>query len=177
MKLAEKIFTLRKEKHFSQEQLAEKINVSRQSISKWESGQALPEIEKIIELSKIFQVTTDYLLLEDKNEPERTTITIPAHEKERYYKEVKSFGFWQVVYIFVIALIYFIWIGSFYFPKQYTLVAWLSFFLLIASAIDIKKSINIKEKYLNQVISFEEKKEGDGNEDPENQSSAYQKEN
>ncbi|MBP2623929.1 helix-turn-helix domain-containing protein [Streptococcus oricebi] len=169
MNLAEKIFTLRKEKQFSQEQLAEKVNVSRQSISKWESGQALPEVEKIVELSKIFQVTTDYLLLEDKNEPERTAITISDHEKERYYKEVKSFSFWQVVYIFVIALIYFVWMGSFYFSKQYTLIAWLSFFLLIASAIAIKKSMNIKEKYLDQVIGFEEKKEDDEVEDPENQ--------
>ena len=52
MKLAEKLFELRKEKGWSQEKLAEQINVSRQSISKWESGQVLPEIEKIIELSK-----------------------------------------------------------------------------------------------------------------------------
>ena len=50
MKLAEKLFELRKEKGWSQEKLAEQINVSRQSISKWESGQVLPEIEKIIEL-------------------------------------------------------------------------------------------------------------------------------
>ena len=61
MKLAEKLFELRKENGWSQEKLAEQINVSRQSISKWESGQVLPEIEKIIELSKIFQVTTDYI--------------------------------------------------------------------------------------------------------------------
>ena len=146
MNLAEKIYSLRKEKQFSQEQLAEKSNVSRQSISKWESAQALPEIGKVVELSKIFQVTTDYLLLEEKSEPERTAIAIPAHEKDYYYKEVKSFGFWQVVYIFVIALIYFVWMGNFYFPKQYTLIAWLSFFLLIASAIAIKKSLKIKEK-------------------------------
>ena len=46
----------------TQEQLAEKMNVSRQSISKWESGQAVPELEKIIALSHDFDVTTDYLL-------------------------------------------------------------------------------------------------------------------
>ena len=46
MKLADKLFELRKEKGWSQEKLAEQINVSRQSISKWESGQALPELEK-----------------------------------------------------------------------------------------------------------------------------------
>ena len=55
MKLAEKIYNLRKEKGWSQETLAEQIKVSRQSISKWESGQALPEIEKIIELVLSFK--------------------------------------------------------------------------------------------------------------------------
>ena len=50
MKLADKLFELRKEKGWSQEKLAEQINVSRQSISKWESGQALPELEKVVEL-------------------------------------------------------------------------------------------------------------------------------
>lgn len=46
----------------TQEQLAERLNVSRQSISKWESGQVIPEVEKIVELSKVFNVTLDYLL-------------------------------------------------------------------------------------------------------------------
>jgi transcriptional regulator with XRE-family HTH domain len=62
MNLSEKIFELRKAKGVSQEQLAEKLGVSRQSVSKWESGESLPEIERIIELSKVFNVTTDYLL-------------------------------------------------------------------------------------------------------------------
>ena len=61
MQINKRIFELRKERGWSQDQLAEKVNVSRQSISKWESTQSLPEIEKVIELSKIFQVTTDYL--------------------------------------------------------------------------------------------------------------------
>ncbi len=46
----------------TQEQLAEKLDVSRQSISKWESGQAVPKLEKIVLLSAVFDVTTDYLL-------------------------------------------------------------------------------------------------------------------
>lgn len=62
MNFAEKIFTLRKSNDLTQEQLAEKLEVSRQSISKWESGQATPELEKIVAMSQIFGVTTDYLL-------------------------------------------------------------------------------------------------------------------
>ena len=62
MEFSEKLITLRKGRDLTQEQLAEQLNVSRQSISKWESGQVIPEVEKIIELSKAFNVTLDYLL-------------------------------------------------------------------------------------------------------------------
>lgn len=62
MSLSEKIFTLRKGSDLTQEQLAEALNVSRQSISKWESGQATPELEKIVAMSQVFGVTTDSLL-------------------------------------------------------------------------------------------------------------------
>ena len=62
MRLSEKIQILRKQKNISQEQLAEQLNVSRQAISKWETGESLPDIENILRLSSIFDVTTDYLL-------------------------------------------------------------------------------------------------------------------
>ena len=62
MEFSEKLITLRKGRDLTQEQLAEQLNVSRQSISKWESGQVIPEVEKIVELSKVFNVTLDYLL-------------------------------------------------------------------------------------------------------------------
>ena len=62
MDFSEKLLTLRKAKDLTQEQLAEKLNVSRQSVSKWESGQAVPELEKIVAMSVVFDVTTDYLL-------------------------------------------------------------------------------------------------------------------
>ena len=119
MKLADKLFELRKEKGWSQEKLAEQINVSRQSISKWESGQALPELEKIVELSKVFQVTTDYLLLEEGDKPEIKPI-LSEDEKDRYYKEVKSYGFWQVLYIFVSALAIFLFFAGSSFPAKFT---------------------------------------------------------
>lgn len=62
MILAEKILALRKSNGWSQDELAEKMNVSRQSISKWESAAAIPDINRILELAKLFEVTTDYLL-------------------------------------------------------------------------------------------------------------------
>ena len=69
MILAEKILKLRKESGMSQEELAEKLNVSRQSVSKWESAAAYPELNKILELANLFGVTTDYLLKDDAEQP------------------------------------------------------------------------------------------------------------
>ena len=64
MNLSEKVFEMRKAQGMSQEQLAEKLGVSRQSVSKWEAGDSIPELERVVALSKIFNVTTDYLLKE-----------------------------------------------------------------------------------------------------------------
>lgn len=62
MTLAEKIMKLRRAAGFSQEELADRLGVSRQAVSKWESGQSVPDVDKIILLSTMFGVTTDYLL-------------------------------------------------------------------------------------------------------------------
>lgn len=62
MDFKDKLYTLRKEKNYSQENLAEKINVTRQTISNWELGISTPELQKIIELAEVFNITTDELL-------------------------------------------------------------------------------------------------------------------
>ena len=65
MKLPDKIIKLRKAKGLSQEELAEQLNVSRQAISRWENGSALPDAQNVLQISKLFNVTTDYLLNDD----------------------------------------------------------------------------------------------------------------
>ena len=65
MILADKIIRLRKKNGWSQEDLAEKMNVSRQAVSKWESAQTVPDLEKILMLGDLFGVTTDYLLKDE----------------------------------------------------------------------------------------------------------------
>lgn len=64
--ISEKLYKLRKESGLSQEQLAEQLKVSRQAISKWESGNAVPESEKLIAISKYFGVSLDYLLRDEE---------------------------------------------------------------------------------------------------------------
>ncbi len=65
MILAEKITYLRKQKEWSQEELADQMEISRQSVSKWESGASIPELDKIIRMSMIFGVSTDFLLKDE----------------------------------------------------------------------------------------------------------------
>ena len=83
--LGKKIQLLRKGRGLSQEQLAIQLTVSRQAISKWELGEAMPDTENIIQLSKVFGVSTDYLLNDDYN----CDMDIPV-VRETYKKLQKS---------------------------------------------------------------------------------------
>lgn len=70
MDMAERLQELRRKANYSQEQIADMLGISRQAISKWESGQGKPEIDNIIKLTDIYDVSSDYILLgkEDKKE-------------------------------------------------------------------------------------------------------------
>lgn len=68
MNFKENLKKLRKEKNISQEQLAEKLNISRQAISKWESGKAYPDIDNLILLRDIFNVSLDELMVNEKTD-------------------------------------------------------------------------------------------------------------
>ena len=68
MKINEKIYSLRKQLNLSQEELADKINVSRQTVSKWELGESTPDFDKIVPLCEVFNITPDELLTDKKKE-------------------------------------------------------------------------------------------------------------
>lgn len=91
MNMADRIQYLRKSKGISQEELADKVGVSRQAVSKWESEQSMPDLEKIIIMSDYFGVTTDYILKGIE----------PVVDKEQKGKEIAS----KVLYIASTALI------------------------------------------------------------------------
>lgn len=80
--LSEKLYKLRKNSGLSQEQLAEQLNVSRQAISKWESGTAVPESEKLITISNYFGVSVDYLLKDDEEDKAKAIVSV-MEEKPR----------------------------------------------------------------------------------------------
>ena len=72
MIFADKLIDLRKKNGWSQEELAEKLNVSRQAVSKWEGAQSVPDMSRIIQLSELFGVSTDYLLKDNLDQAEPT---------------------------------------------------------------------------------------------------------
>lgn len=85
MKFEEKLMTLRKEKGWSQEELSNKIGVSRQTISKWESAQTTPELNKLRELSKIFEISIDELVKENEEKEEgKEKVLVKANLKKLY---------------------------------------------------------------------------------------------
>ena len=98
MILSEKIMTLRKKCGWSQEELADKMDISRQSVSKWESGMSIPDLDKILKLSELFGVSTDYLLKDECNEinPQEDggdkdeVLKVSVEEANRYMDTVKS---------------------------------------------------------------------------------------
>lgn len=92
MNLSNKIYEMRKAQGLSQEQLAEKLNVSRQSVSKWESGEAIPELERLIAISKIFNVTTDYLLKESDVDELTIRTELLERQQQALLSETKKSG-------------------------------------------------------------------------------------
>lgn len=89
MTVSEKIYTLRTQLGLSQEELAEKLGVSRQSVSKWETGQSVPDLEKIIKLADLFGVSVDELVREEER-PQP-----PQPETQVVY--IKTRGEWTAV--------------------------------------------------------------------------------
>ena len=79
MMLADKLILLRKMSGWSQEELAQRLGVTRQSVSKWEGAQSLPDLDKIVQMSRLFSVSTDYLLKDELEQPEQAK-TAPARE-------------------------------------------------------------------------------------------------
>ena len=82
MILADKIINLRKKNGWSQEELAEKLGVTRQSISKYEGAQSIPDLDKILKLSEIFGVTTDYLIKDELEDEEYAPSQMQENESE-----------------------------------------------------------------------------------------------
>ncbi len=107
MDMAERLQSLRKESNYSQEQVSDMLGISRQAISKWESGQGKPEIDNIIKLVEIYNVSADYILLGQEN----TAQVEQKRKKELSHTTQKTIGIIAIIastaiitVLFIIAL-------------------------------------------------------------------------
>ena len=100
MTFGEKLQKLRRESGLSQEKLAEQLNVSRQAVSRWELGTAAPDVDTIVRLSKFFQVSIEYLILEECQDPSGSRTAPPPStpeekaEAEKKHKGVRQLPLW-----------------------------------------------------------------------------------
>ncbi|SMC63654.1 helix-turn-helix domain-containing protein [Papillibacter cinnamivorans] len=117
MTLGEKLQQVRRQRGLSQDRLAEMLNVSRQAVSKWERDEAVPETDKIIRLSEIFSVSTDFLLKEEpagegrterKQEPDFFREMGQLFRRKWYYLgyAVVAWGAWDLVQALFIRMIW-----------------------------------------------------------------------
>ena len=91
MILADKIITLRKKSGWSQEELAQQLHVTRQSVSKWEGAQSIPDLDKILQMSSLFGVSTDYLLKDELEEVQVEDIPEQSQLRRVSMEEASSF--------------------------------------------------------------------------------------
>lgn len=89
MNIGEKIFELRKSRNLSQEEVAEKLNVTRQTVSKWETNQSTPDFDKIVPLCELFEISTDELLKGEKQEEINKIEEDIIEEKPMSKEEIK----------------------------------------------------------------------------------------
>ena len=87
MEFNNKLYELRKQKGFSQEELANRLNVSRQTISKWEVGESTPDMENLVAISELFEISLDELVLNKVPEEADTSAQVV---KSEFYSDIKE---------------------------------------------------------------------------------------
>ena len=97
MSIGEKITMQRKIRGMSQEALANEMDVTRQAVSRWETGDATPDVDKVIQLSKLFGVSTDYLLIDDSADAQITP-TVPAPAQSANAARVERQRMFRIVF-------------------------------------------------------------------------------
>lgn len=105
MNIGEKLYDLRREKHLSQEEVAEKLNVTRQTISKWETNQSTPDFDKIVPLCQLYGISADELLTGARKEEKNLKIENQEEKLENKRKKAMGIGIAIILYFIAIAWI------------------------------------------------------------------------
>ena len=112
MTLGEKIQALRKQHRMSQEQLADALNISRQAVSKWETNESQPDIDRLTEISSLFNVSTDYLIMDGYSAAAAVATPIRRHRDESIFRSSRISFLVSAIYssaTIIFLLVGFIW--------------------------------------------------------------------
>lgn len=101
MKFSEKLIMLRKNKKWSQEDLGNKLGVARQTVSKWELGETTPEMDKLLKMSEIFEITLDELMKEEDTNIESENINNISNSKAKF---IKYLGVFLIIVLTIIII-------------------------------------------------------------------------
>ena len=148
MTFGEKIQKLRKEAGLSQEELACQLGVSRQAVSKWERDSGYPETEKIIHMSRLFNVTLDYLLNEENSRRDKDSAPSRAEEEKGFYvslETARGFLACQKVRYRKISLAVFLFIASLAFCFMQAETGILIFMILIIAGAVLLFSVKLND--------------------------------
>lgn len=152
MNLGERLLDLRKSKHLSQEEVAEKLNVTRQTISKWETDQSMPDLDKIVPLCELYGITSDELLTGVKKESSGVTSTVQDN-----FKVKRATGIGIAVFLYFIAVIVLIVsttvmkLNPIIATAIFLVIAAIATVVIIYTSIVYKKEVTEKEEKKNQL--------------------------
>lgn len=147
MNIGEKLYELRKEKHLSQEEVAEKLDVTRQTISKWETNQSTPDFDKIKPLCELYGITADELLTGIKKE---TTTVVDTKEKRAKGIALGVLGYFVAV-VWIMISIPVMMINPVVAAGIFLLICGIATYIIIYTCMTYKNETK-KEKEKNPVI-------------------------
>lgn len=160
LSLGERLVELRKEKHLSQEEVADRLNVTRQTVSKWELDQSTPDFDKIIPLCELYEISTDQLLTGRKQENTDNTFDEdyidPVVEEENKRKRVGALAFSIFLYFLAVAWIMIsipvLGINPVLGSAGFMLIVGIATSIIVYSQIVYKKKKTKKEKYESEIM-------------------------
>ena len=145
MSLGQRLFELRKLKHLSQEEVAEKLNVTRQTISKWETDQSSPELDKIIPICELFEITTDELIT-GKKEVKEKRLDIEDNKKKRTIGLIIGILLYSISVVWIMISIPVLMIDPIVASAIFILICGVATCVLIYSRIMFKKEKKMEKK-------------------------------
>lgn len=145
MSLGQRLFELRKLKHLSQEEVAGKLNVTRQTISKWETDQSSPELDKIIPICELFEITTDELIT-GKKEVKEKRLDIEDNKKKRTIGLIIGILLYFISVVWIMISIPVLMIDPIVASAIFILICGVATCVLIYSRIMFKKEKKMEKK-------------------------------